>query len=734
MKQFSLKATLLAALMFIAMNGLAMTVLIAKKDGSCGNPTGEINAAAFGGTPPYTYQWSTGETTPMITGLTAGQYTVTATDANMETASETVTIDDHPYLWVVDQVGTSYFQTAQDEVHLDPCPGVCNGGLIVWEHAFNGQAPYTITSTSGSFAGVDFFYQDPVYTGFCWGETVSFDITDAYGCQGTLQTLIYGPIGNTFSIDQILGACNGNNGQIQVSVNLNDQQWWSGAWILEDPGLALIDYQQNNGASNVSFTGLAPGQYILRTRWDNVADDCYEDLPFTVPDLGPDCGILGGTLYYDHDNDCTQDPEDIGIPFQVFGILPGQQLVISDGNGQYNTNLSNGTYDLVMTDPLLDQNCPTTFTMASASMNVDVAANSLVDLDLEVGLVNGPARPGFQSYVGCGISNLSGQLSGPIIATLTLDSEFIFLSAMPPPSNVSGNVITWNVAELNAFQIASLSVQVELPPDPLLIGQALVNSFSASTAFTETDLLNNTINKAVTVTASFDPNDKLAMTSSGYSNEYFYIDQDEWIDYTIRFQNTGTDTAFTVVITDTLNAELDMASFEQGLASHPFSVSFKPDRVVEWRFENILLPDSNVNEAASHGLVSFRIKPHLPILPGTEIENVANIYFDFNEPVITDPSVLVATMSTGIPNHSIAGDITLFPQPTKGEFQLIGLDPSIALHELRIFSIEGRMILDQRVAAGQRIFDLGILQNGQYVVELLSAHGPIARKPLLIMR
>src|SRR5690606_32416995 len=163
-----------------------------------------------------------------------------------------------------------------------------------------------------------------------------------------------------------------------------------------------------------------------------------------------------------------------------------------------------------------------------------------------------------------------------------------------------------------------------------------------------------------------------------------YIDQDEWIDYTIRFQNTGTDTAFTVVITDTLQAELDMASFEQGLASHTFNVSFKPDRVVEWRFENILLPDSNVNEAASYGLVSFRIKPQLPILPGDQIENVANIYFDFNEPVITDPSVLVATMSTGIPNHSIAGDITLFPQPTNGEFQLIGLDPSIALHELRI--------------------------------------------------
>ena len=78
-----------------------------------------------------------------------------------------------------------------------------------------------------------------------------------------------------------------------------------------------------------------------------------------------------------------------------------------------------------------------------------------------------------------------------------------------------------------------------------------------------------------------------------------------------------------MVVTDTLAQELDMTTFEPGVGSHPYTVSFKPGRAVEWRFENILLPDSNVNEPNSHGLLSFRIHPVQPTLPGTLIENIA---------------------------------------------------------------------------------------------------------------
>jgi uncharacterized repeat protein (TIGR01451 family) len=80
------------------------------------------------------------------------------------------------------------------------------------------------------------------------------------------------------------------------------------------------------------------------------------------------------------------------------------------------------------------------------------------------------------------------------------------------------------------------------------------------------DLANNTANHVVTVTGSYDPNEKVARTSSGSSATSYYIDQDEWIDYVLRFQNTGTDTAFNVVVTDTIAAELDLATFIQGAA------------------------------------------------------------------------------------------------------------------------------------------------------------------------
>jgi hypothetical protein len=61
--------------------------------------------------------------------------------------------------------------------------------------------------------------------------------------------------------------------------------------------------------------------------------------------------------------------------------------------------------------------------------------------------------------------------------------------------------------------------------------------------------------------------------------------------------------------------------------------------IVRFVFENIMLPDSNVNEATSHGFVKFTIHPRSDVPLGTSIPNSAAIYFDFNEPVITNTSI-----------------------------------------------------------------------------------------------
>ncbi len=137
-----------------------------------------------------------------------------------------------------------------------------------------------------------------------------------------------------------------------------------------------------------------------------------------------------------------------------------------------------------------------------------------------------------------------------------------------------------------------------------------------------------------TVIGSWDPNDKQAFPAG--VDAAHYIDQNQPIEYLIRFQNTGTDTAFTVVIRDTLSPGLDPASIRPGAASHPYSWRLSGEGILTVVFDPILLPDSNVNEAASHGFVQFRINQRRDNPIGTRIENRAGIYFDFNEPVITN--------------------------------------------------------------------------------------------------
>ncbi|MEO1260049.1 MAG: FG-GAP-like repeat-containing protein [Bacteroidota bacterium] len=136
------------------------------------------------------------------------------------------------------------------------------------------------------------------------------------------------------------------------------------------------------------------------------------------------------------------------------------------------------------------------------------------------------------------------------------------------------------------------------------------------------------------ITGSFDPNDKQAFPSGFGPN---HLVEPEWqIDYLIRFQNTGTDTAFTVVIQDTLSPSLDISTVRPGAASHPYTWDLTGEGALSFTFDDILLPDSTTNEPASHGYISFTIEQKEDIVPGTVFENTAAIYFDFNDPIITN--------------------------------------------------------------------------------------------------
>jgi hypothetical protein len=144
----------------------------------------------------------------------------------------------------------------------------------------------------------------------------------------------------------------------------------------------------------------------------------------------------------------------------------------------------------------------------------------------------------------------------------------------------------------------------------------------------------NPHNLCTPVRTSFDPND-IAATPEGTTAQHFILKNTD-LEYKIRFQNTGNDTAFVVRVLDKIPAELDLTTLRIGSASHPMTYSLKANGTLEFLFQNIRLEDSTSNEAKSHGFVTYKIKTKPNIVTGSIINNQAFIYFDANAPVATN--------------------------------------------------------------------------------------------------
>ncbi|MEI6408064.1 MAG: hypothetical protein WCR52_01660 [Bacteroidota bacterium] len=136
------------------------------------------------------------------------------------------------------------------------------------------------------------------------------------------------------------------------------------------------------------------------------------------------------------------------------------------------------------------------------------------------------------------------------------------------------------------------------------------------------------------VVSSATLNEKIGMPA-GYDSGHF-IDPNTDITYRIRFQNTGTDTAFSVALRDTLSPWLDPTSIRPEVASGTYTWNIVDGNVLKFEFDNMLLPDSNTNEAASHGFVQFRVSQKKDVPINTVIYNKATVSFDFSAPTLTN--------------------------------------------------------------------------------------------------
>jgi len=221
------------------------------------------------------------------------------------------------------------------------------------------------------------------------------------------------------------------------------------------------------------------------------------------------------------------------------------------------------------------------------------------------------------------------------------------------------------------------------------------------------------------VTASYDPNDKTGFPL-GQTNQN-YIQANQQLQYVIRFQNTGTDTAFTVIIRDTLDTDLNIFTVTPGVASHAYEFKMYGPRVLEWTFTNINLPDSSTNELESNGFVTFHVEQVPNLVPGTEIQNTAAIYFDFNSPIFTNTTIhrifegfvnVLAVNDLNDVNHQIL----IYPNPTSNSLTIKG-EESLS-QGFEIYDQLGRVVLKGKLKGLSTEVELHELSNGIYILQI----------------
>jgi uncharacterized repeat protein (TIGR01451 family) len=227
------------------------------------------------------------------------------------------------------------------------------------------------------------------------------------------------------------------------------------------------------------------------------------------------------------------------------------------------------------------------------------------------------------------------------------------------------------------------------------------------------------------VTGSYDPNDKTGYPTG--QTDQKYIQPNQQLQYVIRFQNTGTDTAFTVVIRDTLDFDLNIFTVTAGVSSHQYVFRMYGPRVLEWTFNNINLPDSTTDQEGSNGFVTFHVEQVPNLAPGTEITNDADIYFDFNDPITTNTTMhriyegFVSVLN--IEDLTQEGkSISVYPNPTSNNITIKG--ETNMSQPFSIFDQMGREVFKGKLTGTETEVNLSSLSKGIYTLKIEGNYQP----------
>ena len=451
-----------------------------------------------------------------------------------------------------------------------------------------------------------------------------------------------------------------------VDGDVHDQQGGVDGWLLSlsNRGELLEQHCVGTTGDEYGMAALSPGEHsAVIAGFGKVANYYSYTQEMAFMYVFGNGNHIQGKVFLDRNGNDKWDSGEPAVDPTIIRVSHGggTREAISSG-GEYNIEADTGAFTLAVRS----NNSYYNFKPSSAEIRFDTYGNTdtvnfalkpipgIRDLQLQmypfrstINVATLHAATGYSIYC----TNRGTDTVTNATITIIKDSNLNNVYLFPDPTSISGDTVRWVIPSFKPMDAASFIMMVEPRADILLhFGDTLTTTAAVRPADGDRTPWDDSVTVRQVTVGSFDPNAK-------YENydgvmPLGEIEKGKRLNYTIYFQNTGTDTAYDIRIRDTLDSRLDPGTLEMVGASAPYQLSVEGNKL-SWTLNNIKLVDSNRNEPASHGYVSYRIKPVSSLVAGDKILNTASIYFDLNLPVVTNTQETV-----------ISPDLALLPVPT----------------------------------------------------------------------
>lgn len=433
--------------------------------------------------------------------------------------------------------------------------------------------------------------------------------------------------------------------------------------------------------------------------------------------------------FIDNNNNGYKDAGEVNFPKGKFKYVvnnDGVNNVIISPVGLctiYDTGFTN-SYDLSYE---IDTEFLSNYSFANISFNdITIAGNGIQYYNFPITITNnyndlsvtivpsGNPRPGFHYGNKIAYTNNGTQTIASGTVTFTKGAGATISSVSESGIVSTANGFTFDFTNLLPFETRYITVDLLTATIPTVtLSQLITNSASLTMVTNDVLPLNNSYVLNQIVIGSYDPNHK----SEGYGDKIVYANfsANDYLTYTIEFENTGTSYASFINVTDVLDAKLDENSIRMVDASHVYTLK-RVGSNLTWNFANIYLPPSVSGTDVGKGYLTFKIKPKAGYAVGDIIPNTANIYFDYNPAIVTNTCTTEFVSFLNNENFAFNG-LNYYPNPVKNS---LSISNSSELTQVEITSVLGQTMISKNLNELQTEIDLSNLENGVYFVKVKS--------------